>query len=548
MLKQLMISKKLEAERSKLTEMAAEEAKFATRSTDIESAIEEAKTDEEVAAVEGEIETLETDRAALTEKKSKIQEEITKLEGELEELKSNEPKKVERTETVMIESRKKYFGGMTREAMEQLVTREEVKELLARARELGNQSRSVTGGELLIPDVMLGLLRDNLGETSKLLAKVNYKPLKGTARMNITGTVPEAVWTEMTGALNELNISFNQVEVDGYKVGGFVAIPNSTLKDSDINLAAEIMSQLSKAIGTALDKAILYGTGVKQPMGIVPRLAQTAAPAGYSANAPAWKDLHVTNVKKLNAAGAALIGAMVEAFGATKNNFSDGRKFFAMNGQTYAFLTSTLLNFNAAGALVTGASNTMPIIGGDVVILDFMADYDVVGGYGDLYLLAEREGTVIASSEHVKFMDDVTVFKGIARYDGLPVIAEGFIVMNIKNTDATESATFPADYANPTFGALTITSAAGTNKDETDITMTGGQASGTFFGYVVGDKAKAINYGEYHTGFTPVTFTAGAATIEVGAGNNNKYITVVEFYYGIAIAAGSQKLAVKTTA
>src|SRR5690606_8348012 len=99
--------------------------------------------------------------------------------------------------------------------------------------------------------------------SSKLITKVNFKPLKGTARQNITGTIPEAVWTEMVGALNELEISFNQVEVDGYKVGGFVIIPNSTLQDSDINLASEILAQISKAIGIALDKAILYGTGIK---------------------------------------------------------------------------------------------------------------------------------------------------------------------------------------------------------------------------------------------------------------------------------------------
>ena len=66
------------------------------------------------------------------------------------------------------------------------------------------------------------------------------KPVKGKARQNVTGTIPEGVWTEMVGTLNELNFTFSQVEVDGYKVGGFIAIPNSTLEDSDIALANEI--------------------------------------------------------------------------------------------------------------------------------------------------------------------------------------------------------------------------------------------------------------------------------------------------------------------
>ena len=87
----------------------------------------------------------------------------------------------------------------------------------------------------------------------------------------------------------------------------------------------------------------------------------------------------------------------------------------------------------------------------------------------------------------MKFIEDQTVFKGLARYDGLPVIAEGFFVVNINNADAATSKTFPIDYANPVLGELAITSAAGTNKNETDLGMTGGQAAGTFFGYKIGD-------------------------------------------------------------
>lgn len=555
MLRQLMLSKKIKGLRDSLNALLEDERKLATREAEIAEAVEQAETEEEVTAVEESVTELEGEKAEIAEKKSKLESEIAELEGELEELNSKEPKNDpikdpvrSQTQGGEIRMKRGFFAGMNRGEVENLINREDVREFLQRTREFATQKRAVTGADLLIPEVMLGLLRDNIATSSKLLTKVNYKPLKGKARQNITGTVPEAVWTEMVGALNELEMKFNQVEVDGYKVGGFVAIPNSTLQDSDINLASEIMLQLSKAIGIALDKAILYGLGTKQPLGIVTRLAQTAAPADYPANAPEWKDLHTTNVTKVNTTGAALIGSIITAFGACKNDFSDGRKFFAMNSATYAHLVSTLLNFNAAGALATGMNNQMPILGGDIVILDFISNYDIIGGYGDLYLLVEREGTVLAASEHVKFIEDQTVFKGLARYDGLPVIAEGFFVVNINNADAATSKTFPIDYANPVLGELTIASVAGTNKDETDLTMTGGQAAGTFFGYKIGDKAVAVKYGDSHNGYTPVTFTEGAATVEAGAANNNKIITVVEFYFGIAVAAGSKKLAVKTTA
>ena len=86
--------------------------------------------------------------------------------------------------------------------------------------------------------------------------------------------------------------------------------------------------------------------------------------------------------------------------------------------------------------------------GGDVVVLDFLADGDIVYGYFDLYLLGERKEITIGQSEHVKFIEDKTVFKGTARYDGAPTIAEGFGMININNTNPTTTVTFAPDSAN----------------------------------------------------------------------------------------------------
>lgn len=554
-IKQLMISKKIEQRKAVLTDLTTQIEGLTTRSAELEKALEEAKIDEEIAAVEEEVNKLDTEQTELDEKKGKLEGEISELEGELEKLNANEfkndpalvePIGNERSKFIKNEgdertmTRGKFFGGMTREAARQLVERDEVKEFLVRTRELGSQKRSVSGTELLIPEIMLDILRDNIAAYSKLITKVNLKPVKGKARQNITGTVPEGVWTEMVGVLNELELNFNQVEVDGYKVGGFVIIPNSILQDSDLNLASEILLQIGKAIGIALDKAILYGLGTKQPLGIVTRLKQTSKPSDYPTVAPKWVDLHTTNISKVSTTGVALIGSVILAFGATKNNNSDGQKFWAMNSITKAYLITTLLSFNAAGAIATGMGNQMPIIGGDIVELDFIADYDIIGGYGDLYLLAEREGNVLTASDQVKFIEDQTVYKGLARYDGMPVIAEGFMLININNINATTTTTFETDYANTELGALGVTSVAGTLSGDTLITVTGVESSGTTLGYKIGGRVASVKCGDSNTGYTVFTSPDGitAAT--------GKVITVVEFdAAGRAIKVGSTQVVAK---
>lgn len=464
-LRQIMIAKKIEQRKASLAELLTQEEGFATRSAELETAIEEANTDEEIETVESEIEKLDAEKTEHEEKKSKLEDEIADLEGELEELNSKDPvnnqrsaktEQVKETRGGGIMKRMKFFGGMQRNEVEALVKREEVQEFLTRTKGMMQEKRSVSGAELNIPEVMLELLRDNLHRYSKLIKYVFLKPVAGKARQNILGTVPEGIWTEMIGKLNELSFGFNQVEVDGYKVGGYIPVPNSVLEDSDIALANEILDVLGQAIGLAVDKAILYGKGVKMPVGIVTRLAETVQPSYWGTKEKAWTNLSQSNLLIIDPAADSDVKFykdLILKLGKAKANYSNGQKFWAMSSNTKAILVAKALTINAAGAIVSGQNNTMPVIGGAIEELDFIPDGVIVGGYGSLYLLAERAGAQLAQSEHVQFIEDNTVFKGTARYDGRPVIGEGFVAINISQEDLAEApkatdVTFAGDSAN----------------------------------------------------------------------------------------------------
>ena len=383
-----------------------------------------------------------------------LEGEIEDLERQLQEAEKNTPKREgkpadeTRKDEKNMNTRVKFFG-MTMQERDSFLASDEVKGWLQRTRELANQKRSVTGAELSIPTSVLDLMRENVGSYSKLYKYVRVRKIKGKARQNVMGAIPEGIWTEMCGSLNELDISFGNVEMDGYKVGGFIAICNATLEDSDLALATELITALLQAIGIGLDKAIIYGTGTKMPMGILPRLVQTEDPKNTKVNVP-WKDLHASNVLSISGkTELALFKAIIEGSGAAKGKYSRGSKFWAMSEATKTKLLANSLGVNAAAAISAGMNNTMPVIGGAIEELSFMPDGVIVGGYGDLYLLVEREGAQVGQSEHARFVEDQTVFKGTARYDGAPVIAEGFVAMDINGgTVSATAVTFAADKAN----------------------------------------------------------------------------------------------------
>ena len=486
MLRQLLLTRKIAAKRAELDKLKAEQAELdekrtalKTREAELEAAVNEmtektpeedrAAVDAEVQEFEGQVAEADAAEAANDAAQVNLQNEIDGLQRELDELNAKattpaaapaeaapteapaetdaEDIRSERKGRTMI--RKLFKTAQERAAF---LAREDVKNYLTEVRSAIREKRAITNAGLTIPDVMLELIRHEVAQASKLLGYVRVRNVGGKARQNIAGAIPEGVWTEMCASINELTIGFHQVEVDGYKVGGYIAICNAILEDSDYDLAAEIVSAIGGAIAKALDKAILFGTGTKMPIGIVTRLAQTSQPANWGANAPAWTDLHTSNIKKLNIAsstGAEFFATLIENLGIAKDWYNAGGLFWVMNRKTHIKLMTKALAFNSAAALVAN-TEFMPVLGGTVIEFedDQIADNEIIGGFGGNYLLAERAGVEFASSDIPLFLQDQTVFKGTARYDGMPVAGEAFVVVNFANTDPTTSKDFPEDEAN----------------------------------------------------------------------------------------------------
>lgn len=520
-LKILMLRSKMDRLNKELETLREKDAEFAAREAELEQAVNEAATEEEEKVVAENVERFEGEKQAHDERKSALEQEIGEIEGQIKEIEANAPtrgnnpttnqeskhnERGERNKMNIVNIRslpksQRVFDALSGEQRQAILSDNTMQEFLKELRSMKGQQRAVSGAELTIPVVMLDLIAENMYRYSKLLNRVRVRNVRGEARQTIAGTVPEAVWTEMCGAINELSFVFNQITLDGYKVAGFVPVCNSILEDNDVNLAGWIVEMLSEAVGLAMDKAILYGKGAasKMPLGIVTRLAQTAQPSDYPANAPAWVNLSTSNVIKIDgttATGAEFWAKLMEAIGNTYTRYSRGEMFWAMNSKTYAKLRSKLITFTASGDIVANLYGTLPVITGNVDVLEFIPDGDIIGGYGDLYLLALRSGMTIESSREVQFIQDNTVFKGKQRADGMPVIPGAFVAININNVNVTTAMDFAADTANdaqlsalsigsetlsPTFSATTysytVTASVASDKIEATAAASGAQVT-----------------------------------------------------------------------
>lgn len=458
----IILRKKISDQKKALTALISKRdgfdqarAELEKREAEIVKAIEEANTDEERSAVEEAADLFDSDKqtfeneVAETDKQiSDIENEVSEMEQKLSAIEDEQNRSVPPPpEKPVDDEAPKKSGGkrtmfktrairqMSVVEREALIARDDTQEFLKQIRSLIAEKRGLSGGEYTISETIMGLINEDVIEYSKLYKHCRVVRLSGKGREIVMGTAPEAFWEEACDPLYELAASMTQVEVDQFKVAGYIPLCNALLEDSDIDLLDEVMFLILQSIGFALDKAIVYGTGVKMPTGVVTAIDDDDA-------------IKLTNEVKIgtsDSTGIKLFQALLAAVAETENDYARGELTWVMNGKTYRRLQSESLSINAAGLLVSAVNGTFPVLGGAMEVLNFIPAKNIVVGYFELYVLAERKGMTIDQSEHVKFIQDQTVVRGRARYDGKPAIVKAFAVIAFDNTDPTTS----VDFANP---------------------------------------------------------------------------------------------------
>lgn len=562
-LRVLVLNSEITALRAQLTPLEQTRDGFAAREEQLRQAlseITETSTDEERSAVSTAVDTFEQERSANAAEIARIQGEIDTRSAEIARLEAEQTPPPasnpavsnsdtrnndhhERSFVPMNNTTERRWFGLTYAERDALLAKDTTREFLQRFRALREQQNSATGAELGIPTEYMQILRDLTYQNSKLWPYVHSEAIRGYSRQNIVGTGAEAVWTEMLANINEISLDFTQLEMDGYMLAGYMAISNAVLQDdADLQLLTSILNAMGEANARALDKAIVYGTGKKMPVGFVTRLAAATTPTWWSNDQGDFTDLHTSHILKLDidtTSGAAFFGTLIEALGVADPKYSDGRVFWVMNRKTHIRLMSKALAFNAAAAITAGINNTFPIVGGDIVELEFMADNDIAGGFGSLMRMAEREGMAIAASDIPLFLRNMTVYRSIGRYDGKPARGEAFVMVNFHNTAPTTSISFAPDYANSKIGTLIVTTAAGSANGKSVVTVAG-NGSGKLKYQTAGQAIPVANGETLGNGWTELPANK---TID---GTTGQTITVVEVDgNGRAVAVGSGSVTAK---
>jgi len=226
---------------------------------------------------------------------------------------------------------------------------------------------------------------------------------------NVFGGV-QAYWTPERGTKTASEPTFGQMVLTAFKLVGYTTTSNELLADSAIGLEALLTRLFGEAMAYFEDEAFINGSGAGEPTGIL--------------NAAAL----VSVAKETGQAATTIVAENLDKMYSRMLPSSVSRAVWLAHPDTFPQLAALSRSVGTGGSAVW----VMNMAGGPPSTiygrpLVFTEKCQTVGTVGDIfftdlsyYVIGDRQGLTMDASPHVRFVNDETVYRFVARLDGKP--------------------------------------------------------------------------------------------------------------------------------
>lgn len=149
----------------------------------------------------------------------------------------------------------------------------------AEARELRANLNITTDnqGGYTVPKTLQARVLEMLKAHNVMRQIASVMQTDSTQLIPVEASKAQFAWMDEAAAFSEADLTFNQISIGAYKLGGMIKITDELLSDSAIDISSYITRKMVEAINDAEETAFISGTGTKQPKGVV-----TAATVGVT--------------------------------------------------------------------------------------------------------------------------------------------------------------------------------------------------------------------------------------------------------------------------
>ena len=293
-----------------------------------------------------------------------------------------------------------------------------------------------SAGGFLVPETLRSdLLMVALGE-SIVRSRAMVLPMT-SARMAIPsvdittnvgstfgGMVSE--WVPEGGTFTDTGPKFGRIVLEASKLGLRTDVPSELLQDASPALDVLLRQMFATSLGFEEDGAFINGNGVGQPLGFLhaPALITVTKEGGQTNDTIVVENLHKMLARMLSRSRQRAIWVASDS---TIPELLTLSISIGTGGVYVPVMSQSNGQFNLLGLPIYFTEHA-PVLGdeGDISLVDL--NYYVIGDRGEMR---------IEASEHVKFLSDEVVFRGVERVDGRPWLLSA---ITPRNGGATQSA------------------------------------------------------------------------------------------------------------
>lgn len=281
----------------------------------------------------------------------------------------------------------------------------------------------------IMPETIIEDVLKYLQETRPLLAKVKFQNAGFSTKWIINdNSVQRGGWGKIDASItDEIEGSLKVLVIEQSKYSAFCIIPLDILDMGPQFLDAFIRATLAEALGLGLEEAIVNGSGVNMPCGMMRNPnGSFDQSTGYPAKTPV----------KVTSFAPAEYGAIVAKVAKTEKGKQRTFGSVGMLCNMSDYLTKIMPATTMLTANVGYASNLFPFPT-EVIQCNAVPEGKAVLGILDDYTLAvggKRNGN-IEFDDSVKFLDDARTFKLVQHAAGRAYDNTSFIVLDISDLD-----------------------------------------------------------------------------------------------------------------
>ena len=279
-------------------------------------------------------------------------------------------------------------------------------------------------GGYLVPEEFGGVILNKSLENAIVRPRASIQPMKSN-RITFAADVDPDHSTNYFGGITiyrtgegeqkiRTNPPFARIALTLHKLTGLCEVTDELLEDSVIAIEAELVRKFSQAIAFVEDDDFLNGTGANQALGVL----NSANPA-------------LITVTAVTGQGAStIIAENIRDMWCRMYPAGQSRAIWIANIETFPQLFSMEMAVGTGGVpvwLPAGGVSGAPyqtLMGRPLI---FTEKCQALGTAGDIalvdlsqYKIGQKGGLKMASSIHLRFDYDATVFRFVLRYDGQP--------------------------------------------------------------------------------------------------------------------------------